>query len=306
MPCAITRPWSITAIRSASSSASSRYWVVSRIVVPSRTSSRTIAQISLRLRGSSPVVGSSRNRIRGRVSRLDARSSRRRIPPEYVRAGRSAASASSKRSSSSAARRRASSRERSNRRPNISRFSRPVRISSTAANCPVSPSSSRTAAGLVHHVAPEDLGAPRVGREQRREHADERGLARLRSARAVRRPCPPRRRGRHPRAHASRRSAWSRPRRGRRPLRQTWTAEEGYGQSSGKAEDSGHRGATPRPCSNHSACGDADPRRPIRRASRRVRQGRPPHGRLGRGRRLGSAHRRHRCEHVWCETSALR
>ena len=39
------------------------------------------AQISLRLRGSSPVVGSSRNRIRGRVSRLDARSSRRRIPP---------------------------------------------------------------------------------------------------------------------------------------------------------------------------------------------------------------------------------
>src|SRR3954469_15382777 len=78
----------MTAIRAASSSASSRYWVVSMIVVPSRTSSRTIAQISLRLRGSSPVVGSSRNRIRGRVSRLDARSSRRRIPPEYVRAGR--------------------------------------------------------------------------------------------------------------------------------------------------------------------------------------------------------------------------
>ena len=49
---------------------------------PRATSSRTIAQIWLRLRGSRPVVGSSRNRIRGRVSRLDARSSRRRIPPE--------------------------------------------------------------------------------------------------------------------------------------------------------------------------------------------------------------------------------
>ena len=67
---------------------SSRYWVVSRSVVPSRRSSRTIAQISLRLRGSRPVVGSSRNRTRGRFSRLDAMSSRRRLPPEQVRAGR--------------------------------------------------------------------------------------------------------------------------------------------------------------------------------------------------------------------------
>ena len=32
--------------------------------------------------------------------------------------------------------------------------------------------------GLVHHVAPEDLGAPRVRSEQGREHADERGLPR--------------------------------------------------------------------------------------------------------------------------------
>jgi hypothetical protein len=30
--------------------------------------------------------------------------------------------------------------------------------------------------GLVHHVASEDLGAARVRRQQRREHADERGL----------------------------------------------------------------------------------------------------------------------------------
>ena len=40
----------------------------------------------------------------------------------------------SKRSSSSAARRRASARESRNRRPNISRFSRPVSSSSTASN----------------------------------------------------------------------------------------------------------------------------------------------------------------------------
>ena len=73
-------------------------------VVPSRPSSRTTDQISLRLRGSRPVVGSSRNSTRGRVSRLDARSSRRRIPPDMSCAALSAASARSKRSSSSAAR----------------------------------------------------------------------------------------------------------------------------------------------------------------------------------------------------------
>jgi hypothetical protein len=118
--------------------------VVSSSVVPSRMSSRTTDQISLRLRGSSPVAGSSKNSTRGRVSKLDARSRRRRIPPEYVRAGRSAASAKSKRSSSSFARRRASPGDRSNRRPNVWRFSLPVSISSTAANWPVSPRSSRT------------------------------------------------------------------------------------------------------------------------------------------------------------------
>ena len=61
VPSAITRPWSITAIPSASWSASSRYWVQSRIVVPSATSARTMSQTWLRERGSSPVVGSSRN-----------------------------------------------------------------------------------------------------------------------------------------------------------------------------------------------------------------------------------------------------
>ena len=163
VPCAITRPWSMTAIWSASWSASSRYWVVNRTVVPSRTSSRTTAQIWLRLRGSSPAVGSSRKRMRGSLRRLEARSSRRRIPPEYVRAGRSPASTRSKRSSNSPARCRASARERPNRRPNISRFSRPVRISSTAANCPVRPSNSRTAAGSRATSSPRTSARPESG-----------------------------------------------------------------------------------------------------------------------------------------------
>jgi len=137
--------------------------VVNRTVVPSRTSSRTTAQIWLRLRGSSPAVGSSRKRIRGSLRRLEARSSRRRIPPEYVRAGRSAASTRSKRSSNSPARRRASARDRPNRRPNISRFSRPVRISSTAANCPVRPSSSRTAEGSRTTSRPRTSARPASG-----------------------------------------------------------------------------------------------------------------------------------------------
>src|SRR5690606_27091146 len=57
---AITRPWSMTEIASASASASSRYWVVSSTVDPSATSERIMPQTSSRLAGSRPVVGSSR------------------------------------------------------------------------------------------------------------------------------------------------------------------------------------------------------------------------------------------------------
>src|SRR6188472_2058245 len=62
----------MTAIRSASWSASSRYWVVSSTVVPSRTRSRIELQTWLRLRGSSPVVGSSRNSIGACVGQVEA------------------------------------------------------------------------------------------------------------------------------------------------------------------------------------------------------------------------------------------
>ena len=54
VPSAITLPWSITAIPSASWSASSRYCVQSRIVVPPATSARMMSQTWLRERGSRP------------------------------------------------------------------------------------------------------------------------------------------------------------------------------------------------------------------------------------------------------------
>ena len=82
VPSAITWPWSITAIPSASWSASSRYCVQSRIVVPSARSARMMSQTWLRERGSSPVVGSSRNISSGVTTMLAAMSSRRRMPPE--------------------------------------------------------------------------------------------------------------------------------------------------------------------------------------------------------------------------------
>src|SRR5580693_1589933 len=82
VPAAMTRPWSMTTISSASSSASSRYWVVSSSVVPPATSDLMMSHIPSRARGSSPVVGSSRNSTRGRPTRLAARSRRRCMPPE--------------------------------------------------------------------------------------------------------------------------------------------------------------------------------------------------------------------------------
>src|SRR6185436_9279478 len=68
--CAMTRPWSMTVISSASASASSRYCVVRRTVEPSSTSERTTLHMSSRLAGSRPVVGSSRKTTAGRPTRL--------------------------------------------------------------------------------------------------------------------------------------------------------------------------------------------------------------------------------------------
>ncbi|CAM5546006.1 hypothetical protein SGLAM104S_07188 [Streptomyces glaucescens] len=66
------------------------------------------------------------------------------MPPEYVAAGRLAASVSEKRSSSSSARARASVRGRSSSRPIRYRFSQPGSFSSTEAYCPVRPITRRS------------------------------------------------------------------------------------------------------------------------------------------------------------------
>jgi hypothetical protein len=71
-----------TAIRSASWSASSRYCVVRKMVTPSAARSRMICHMVRPLRGSRPVVGSSRKTMRGCPIRPIARSSRRRMPTE--------------------------------------------------------------------------------------------------------------------------------------------------------------------------------------------------------------------------------
>jgi hypothetical protein len=63
----------------ASSSASSRYCVVSSTSVPWATSARVASHRSIRLRGSNPDVGSSSKSNRGAPTRLAPRSSLRRI-----------------------------------------------------------------------------------------------------------------------------------------------------------------------------------------------------------------------------------
>lgn len=82
VPSATIVPASMTAIWSASWSASSRYCVVRKIVIPLLASSWTIFHITARPRGSTPVVGSSRKTIAGCNMSDIARSSRLRMPPE--------------------------------------------------------------------------------------------------------------------------------------------------------------------------------------------------------------------------------
>ncbi len=98
------RPLSITTMSSARASASSMYCVVSSTVVPPCERPRTISHKSLRRAGSRPVVGSSRNSILGLPTSEVARSSRRRMPPEYCLAGLRASCSRPKVTSSSSAR----------------------------------------------------------------------------------------------------------------------------------------------------------------------------------------------------------
>ena len=164
------------AIWSARWSASSRYWVVRKTVVPLSTSCRMVGHMSVRLLGSSPVVGSSKKMIGASPTRLMAMSSRRRIPPEKVSRRRSAASLSSNVSSRSAAVCRGSGTWRSS--PISTRFSRAVSTSSTAANCPVRLICSRTLAGCSATSNPATVAVPPSALDQRGQDVDGGRLAR--------------------------------------------------------------------------------------------------------------------------------
>ena len=83
VPSAIFLPWSMTAMRAASWSASSRYCVVSRMVTPESGERRgSCATRPGAHSGSRPVVGSSRNSTPGVTISEAAMSSLRRMPPE--------------------------------------------------------------------------------------------------------------------------------------------------------------------------------------------------------------------------------
>ena len=138
---------------------------------------RTSSQRALRLCGSSPVVGSSRNRI-GRVcTSASARSRRRFMPPEYPPTRRSAASVSPMRSSSSLARAARRLCGAPADAPCSRRCSRPVRIESSAASWSAAPMAARTSRTLRGDVEGADRRAAAGRRQQRRQHLHRRRLA---------------------------------------------------------------------------------------------------------------------------------
>ena len=177
VPSAAIRPWSTTAIRCASRSASSRYCVVSSTVVPSRRSSSTVLHSSCRVRGSRPVVGSSSRITGGPPGQAGAEVEPAAHAARVGRDRRSAASVEPEALEHLARARRASAPGSRYRRPTISRFSRPVSSSSTAANWPASPIRRRTASGSATTSWPSTLARPPVGLQQRGEDAHERRLA---------------------------------------------------------------------------------------------------------------------------------
>ena len=137
--------------------------MVSSSVVPSATRSRSICQRSSRLRGSSPVVGSSSTSTLGLATTHAARSIRRRMPPEYDFTSLPADSVSSSRSSSSSALARATLRGSWLRRPINSRLSRPLRYGSTVACCEATPILRRTSSACEATSKPATEAWPSVG-----------------------------------------------------------------------------------------------------------------------------------------------
>ena len=165
VPAARTVPWPMMTTVVASRSASSMYWVVSRTLAPPAASLPEDLPQLQPPRGSSPVVGSSRNRTGAWLTW------RRRGPgggasPRNTSgpAARPRRPAPADRSAPGAAARAAAGQ--AGRRPIMTRFSRPVRNGSTAAYCPDRPIRRRTAAGFWATSIPATRARPSSGLEQ--------------------------------------------------------------------------------------------------------------------------------------------
>ena len=165
VPSATMWPWSMIPTRSARTSASSRYCVVRKTVTPSSRASRaTSSHRSARLAGSRPVVGSSRNRTRGRVDERE-----REVEPA-LHAARVAADLAVggvvEARRARAARRRARGARRFGRPWSVvcsRRWSRPVSSGSSAASCSAAPIDARTAGPSRTMSWPATRAVPAVG-----------------------------------------------------------------------------------------------------------------------------------------------
>jgi hypothetical protein len=113
--------------------------------------------------GSNPTVGSSRNKTRGRCNMLCAISSRRIIPPEYVRTSLSPTSVRSINPRASLMRVVRSERGRSYSLEKTNRFSYPVRVPSADKSCGTYPIILRTSRGELRICAPAISASPDVG-----------------------------------------------------------------------------------------------------------------------------------------------
>ena len=191
VPSATTRPPSITAMRSASWSASSRYWVVRKTVTPAADEPGD--DLPHRLPAARVEAG-------GRLVEEDhlglADQARGEVEAAAHAAGVGARRAGGRRRRGRTARAARAARPRAAARPGrrsraiMRRFSSPVCSSSTAAYWPVRLIARRTAAPVATTSKPATRAWPPSGARQRGQDPHGRGLARAVRARAARTRVP--------------------------------------------------------------------------------------------------------------------
>ena len=161
VPSATIRPWSSRAIRSASWSASSRYWVVRKIVTPTAASSRMTATWCAGCAGPGRWSARPGRSAAASPTRVIARSSRRQ---HAARVGRGRACQRHRPGRTGPAARPPAAGLRRGR-DDAGRPSAQVLLAgeqvSTAANWPVTPIAARTRVRLADHVVAGDRAARR-------------------------------------------------------------------------------------------------------------------------------------------------